>query len=160
MGRKYKARFAAQNLPATAAFGVFELKVAATCIVKLLSFFVEQSGTTDFGDAQAEGVPIEITRVSSAGTSGGGTAITPSKVESGDPAASSVVKTASIVTGGTQTIIESRAFNVQLGQQYTPTPEEQDVFSPGEFLQITIPVGPLDAIPTVYATLVFEEVGG
>ncbi len=165
MGRMYTGRVAAVNLPATNAFDVFELVAPADSVVVIHSIVFGQSGTADFGDAQAEGLPMELIRLSGSTTSGSnGTTPTPAPHSFGDPAFGGTLEasntTVAVVNTGVLTTIRSEAFNVQAGYQYLPTPEERIVLSPSQSLVVRIPVGPADAIATTYASITFEEVGG
>jgi hypothetical protein len=161
----YSGRVAAVNLPATNAFDVFELVAPADSTVVIHSIVFGQSGTADFGDAQAEGLPMELLRASGTTTSGsGGSTPTPAPHSFGDPAFGGTLEasntTVLVVNTGALTTIRSEAFNVQAGYQYLPTPEERIILSPSQSLVVRIPVGPADAIATTYATITFEECGG
>lgn len=165
MGRMYTGRVAAVNLPATNAFDVFELEAPADAVVVVHSIVFGQSGTADFGDAQAEGLPVELIRLSGTTTDGsGGSTPTAAPHSFGDPAFGGVLKasntTVATVNTGVLTTIRSEAFNVQAGYLYAPTPEERITLSPGQSLVVRIPVGPADAIATTYASVTFEEIGG
>ncbi len=168
MGRVYTGRVAAVNLPATNAFDVFELVAPSDACVVVHSIAFGQSGTGDYGDAQAEGLPIELIRGSGTYDNGnvgaGGTTPTPAPHSFGDPAFGGTLQasntTVAVAGTGTLTTIRSEAFNVQAGYVYVPTPEERIVLSPSQGLIVRIPVGPADAIATTYASITFEEVGG
>jgi hypothetical protein len=163
MAHMYTASVSAVNLPATNAFDVFEVIAPATASVYIHSIVFGQSGTADFGDAQAEGLPIELRRHSGASTPGsGGTTPTARPHISGDTAFGGSVQASNttVQAAGTIVTIRAEAFNVQAGYLYAPTPEERILLSPSESLIVRIPVGPADAIATTYASVTFEQVGG
>lgn len=163
MGHMYTASFSAVNLPATNAMDVFELIAPATAAVAVHSIFIGQSGTGDFGDAQAEGLPVTLRRHSGATTPGsGGTTPTARPHINGATAFGGSVQANNTTVQAAGTIVDvvAETFNVQAGWYYTPTPEERIILSPSESLIVKIPVGPLDAIATTYGRITFEQIGG
>lgn len=155
MGMRYSVTFDA--VAVSAAQDLFEVNAPADCIVVLRSVFLGQ--TSDVGDASSESLKIQI--IKGHATSGsGGSAATPTKLETGFAAAGSSceVNNTTIASTGTATVHHQDVWNTQLPYQYRPTPEEYIVLSPSERLVVRIPA-PADAI-TMSGTLNFEEIGG
>lgn len=156
MGRFYSVPIVPTAV--SAAVDLFEVLAAAGKPFVLHEVVFAQS--SDFGDAQAEGLGIAIKRATGSYTSGsGGSTVTPAKHATNDASAgptAEVLNTTQAVAGsGALTTIRAEAFNVQGGWQYLPTPEQRLVFLAGEACVVSL-TGPADAI-TVSATLVFEE---
>jgi hypothetical protein len=165
MGRPYTGQVSAVTLPATNAFDVFELTAPSDACLVIHSIFVGQAGTADYGDAEAEGLTVQLKRASGSFTSGsGGTTPTPAPHSFGDAATGATLEasntTIAAVGTGALTVLRSETFNVQAGWYYTPTPEERIVLSPGQALVVSIPVGPADAFSALAASITFEEQGG
>ncbi len=156
MGRLYSAPFSA--VAVSAAVDVFEVLAAAGKPFVLHEIVLAQS--SDYGDAQAEGLQVLIKRATSTYTSGsGGSTVTPAKHATNDAAAGPTVETnnttQAVVGTGTLTTIRAEAWNVQAGYQYLPTPETRLTFLATEACIVSITI-PADAI-TLSGTLVFEE---
>jgi hypothetical protein len=156
MGMMYAATFGA--VAVTAAQDVFEIAAPSTKCVVIHEIVVEQS--SDAGDAQAELLRIQAIRGFTTSGSGGGSAVTPTPLENGSAAAGSVVETnnTTVATTGTTVTLFDRAFNVQIGFFWQPTPECRIVLSPSQRLVVRIPA-PADSL-TMHGTMVFEEIGG
>lgn len=154
MPQMYSLTFSA--VAVSAAQDLFELNVASTKVVKVHSIFVGQY--SDFGDAQAELVSIKLVR-GHATSGSGGSAFTPLKLETGIAAAASTaeINNTTIASTGTGVDLIADAFNVAVGWQYRPTPEERIVLAPSERLVVRI-LAPTDAV-TMNATMIFEELG-
>jgi hypothetical protein len=155
MGMMYAATFGA--VAVSAAQDVFEIVAPADKCVVIHEIVVEQS--SDAGDAQAELLRIQAIRAFT--TSGsGGASLTPAPLESGNAAAGSTVEAnnTSLATSGSTATLFDRAFNVQIGFFWQPTPECRIVLSPSQRLVVRI-AAPADSL-TMHGTLVFEEVGG
>ena len=155
MGMMYAATFGA--VAVTAAQDVFEIVAPSDKCVIVHEVVIEQS--SDAGDAQAELLRVQAIRGFT--TSGsGGSAVTPAPLESGNAAAGSSVEAnnTTVATTGTTATIFDRAFNVQIGFFWQPTPECRIVLSPSHRLVIRIPA-PADSL-TMHGTMVFEEIGG
>jgi len=156
MGRFYSVPFSATAV--TAAVDLFEV-LAATGKPFILHEVVSAQ-SSDFGDAQAEGLSILIKKATGSYTSGsGGSTVTPAKHATNDAAAgptAEILNTTQAIAGsGALTTIHADAFNVQGGYQYLPTPETRILFLPGEACVVSM-TAPGDSI-TVSATLKFEE---
>jgi hypothetical protein len=156
VGRRYYI-----PLPATAvsaAIDLLEILAAAGKPFRLVSVKVSQS--SDYGDAQAEGLSISIKRATGSYTSGsGGSTVTPAKQSTNDPAAGPTAETfnasQAAAGSGALTTIDSDAFNVQAGYLYLPPENDQPLFLPTEACVISMTV-PNDSI-TVSGTAVIEE---
>ena len=86
----------------------------------LLSIRIGQYG--DAGDAEAELLPIAITRYATGGS--GGSVRTPRPHVFGSGASAVVVDSNNTTQGTTPTVILQDSFNLQAGWLYVPTPEE------------------------------------
>jgi hypothetical protein len=158
MGRRYTVPFSATAV--TAAVDAFEVLAATAKPFILREIVLGQS--SDYGDAQAEGLSILIKRATGSYTSGsGGSTVTPTH-NTNTPAAGptpEVCNTTQAAAGsGTLTTIRAEAFNVQSGYQFLPTPEQAEgayLFLAGEACVVSI-TAPADSI-TVSGTLEFEE---
>src|SRR4051812_41482079 len=124
MGRRYTVPFTATAV--TAAVDAFELLAATGKPFILREVVIAQS--SDYGDAQAEGLSVLIKRATGAYTSGsGGSPVT--RTKNTNTAASGitaeVLNTTQAAAGsGALTTIRAEAFNVQSGYQFLPTPEQ------------------------------------
>ena len=135
---------------------LFEITAPSDAVVVLHSCYIGQD--TEEADAAAEMLPVNITRYVDSGSNG--STLTPAPHDTGYAAAGSTVEANNTTQGsGTTTIVLSDAFNVQVGWQYRPSPEERIVISPSKRLAIELPVAPADAM-TVSAAITFEEIGG
>jgi hypothetical protein len=155
MGMMYAATFGA--VAVTAAQDVFEIAAPSDKCVVIHEIVVEQS--SDAGDAQAELLRIQAIRGFTTSGSGGSTP-TPAPLESGNAAAGSSadVNNTTLATSGTTATLFDRAFNVQIGFFWQPTPECRIVLSPSQRLVVRIPA-PADSL-TMHGTMIFEEIGG
>ena len=154
MGRMYTASFG--GVAVTAIQDLFEVNAPSDATVAIHSIAVGQS--SDYGDSEAEGLRVQISRAPTASGTGGST-LTPRPHEEGDAAFGGTVEANN--TGqatGTVTIHED-TFNVQAGWAYKPTPEERIVISPGGRLVVELPVAPGEAL-TMSGSITFEEIGG
>lgn len=156
MGRLYSVPFA--NVSVSVAQDLFEVLAASGKPFYLHEIVVGQS--SDYGDAEAEGLPILIKKATGSYTSGsGGSTPTAVKHSTNDAAAGPTPEcnnTSQAAAGsGALTTIRADAFNAQGGFQYMPTPEQRVLFLPGEAVVVSIGA-PADAL-TMSGTLVFEE---
>jgi hypothetical protein len=155
MGMMYAATFGA--VAVTAAQDAFEIVAPSTKCVVIHEIALEQS--SDAGDAQAELLRVQAIRGFT--TSGsGGSSVTPAPLENGSAAAGSTVEAnnTTVATTGTTATLFDRAFNVQIGFFWQPTPECRVVLSPSQRLVVRIPA-PADSL-TMHGTMIFEEIGG
>jgi hypothetical protein len=155
MGMMYAVTFGAVTV--SAAQDLFEIVAPADKCVVIHEIAVEQS--SDAGDGQAELLRIRAIRGFTSSGSGGSASI-PAPLEGGNPAAGASVEVnnTSLATGGTTATLLDRAFNVQIGFFWQPTPECRIVLSPSQRLVVRIPA-PADSL-TMHGTMIFEEIGG
>jgi len=139
MGRIYSATFEAQ--PVTAASDLFEVGAPSDAVVVIHSIRIGQS--SDAGDAEAEMARIELVRRSATGN---GTSITARPHEEGDAAFGGTVERNAGTPGASVHVIHADTFNVQIGWQYAPTPEERLVISPSDFLGVNLTAAPADSL--------------
>lgn len=156
MGRLYSVPFSAVSV--SAAQDVFEVLAASGKPFILHRILLAQS--SDYGDAQAEGLSVLIKRATGSYTSGsGGSTVTPAKHLTNDAAAgptAEINNTSQAAAGsGALTTIHADAFNVQAGWDYFPAPEQRLLFLAAEAVVVSI-TAPADAV-TMSGTLVFEE---
>lgn len=156
MGRFYSVIFSGVSV--SAAQDLVEA-VAATGKPFILHEIVVGQ-TSDYGDAQAEGLRIDIKRATGSYTSGsGGSTATPAKHLTNDASAGPTPEinntTQASAGSGALTTIRTDAFNVQSGYQYLPPPEQRILFLAAEACVISI-TAPADAL-TMSGTMVFEE---
>lgn len=156
MGRLYSVPVSATSV--STAVDVFEVLASSSKPFFLHEVTIAQS--SDYGDAQAEGLTVYIKRATGSYTSGsGGSTATPAKLSTNDAAAGPTAETCNTTQAsagtGALTTIRADAFNVQGGYQYLPTPETRIFYLPAEACVVSI-TAPSDAI-TLSATLVFEE---
>lgn len=156
MGRFYTASF--RNVSVSAAVDAFEVLAATGKPFILHEVTLGQS--SDYGDAQAEGLMVDIKRATGSYTSGsGGSTATPAKHLTNDASAGPTAETNNTTQAsagsGALTTIRTEAFNVQAGYQYLPTPEQRILFLPAEALVVSISA-PADAI-SLSGSVVFEE---
>lgn len=160
MGMRYSASFSA--VAVSAAQDLFELLAPADACIAIHSIRLGQS--SDFGDAQAEGLEVTLKRATGSYTSGsGGTSPSKNALESGFSAAGATVEanntTQAAVGTGTLTKFMHDTFNIQIGWLYQPVPEERIILSPSQALILSLDSAPADAI-TMSGTIVWEEIGG
>ena len=158
MGRMYTVSVTATAV--TAAIDIVEIVPPSGRIVVLHGWDLFQS--TDFGDAQDEGLGLILKRGSSGSTSGsGGSTPTPAPHETNSGAAGSTVEmfntTEAVAGGGTLTTLWPTGWNVRAGDYRILTPEMRYVFGPSERL-ILSQTAPADSI-TLSASIFFEEIG-
>src|ERR1043166_8222575 len=145
MGRFYSVPFSAVSI--SAAQDIFEVLAATGKPFILHEVTVAQS--SDYGDAQAEGLSILIKKATGSYTSGsGGSTVTPAKHLTNDAAAgptAEINNTSQASAGsGALTTIRAEAFNEQGGYQYLPPPEERIFFLATEACVVSI-TAPADA---------------
>lgn len=114
---------------------------------------------TEFGDAQAELLSIQIMTGSTEVSGGSTVAARNVRTQAAAPQASGEVLGPSTTLGST-TSAELRwadSWNVAAGLIYAPLPPERLVLEPGETMLIRM-TGPVDAV-TLNATLTIQEIG-
>jgi hypothetical protein len=150
-----------QALAVTASIDFIEIVPADDKPVTILGVFLGQS--TDYGDAQAEGLRWSIQR-GFATTGSGGTAVTPRPVDRGDGTAfftatyNNTTKAAN-GAGGTGVVMHADVFNVQAGLGFWWTPETQISMSQLDTRSVLrLESTPADSI-TFDGTLYVGEIG-
>ena len=158
MGRIYSIQVNAVTV--SAAQDIFEVLANSAKPFVLHEIVITQS--SDYGDAQAEGLTVLIKRASGTYTSGSGgssPSVNPhtfSDAAAGVTAEANNTSQASAGTGALTTV-RAEAFNIQSGWQYLPTPETRMLFSGSQACVVSI-TAPSDAV-TLSATMVIEEMG-
>lgn len=110
---------------------------------------------SDFGDAQAEILSVQV--ITGYTTSGsGGSTVTPAAVTSGTAGSSVEINNTTVANTGTAVVRISDTFNVAAGWFYSPSPSERILVPALGRLVVRI-TAPADAL-TMNGTIVFEEV--
>lgn len=154
MGRLYSASVAAVAVSAAQDF--FELTPATDkpCLIHE----VRLGQYTDFGDAQAELVSVQIIRGYTTSGSGGST-VTSRALDQVDSAAGATVEAnnTTVASAGTAHILVADSFNVAAGWLFLPTPEMRPRASAATGGRIVVRItAPADSL-TMNGTLVYEE---
>lgn len=153
MGRMYAIPI--DGTAMTTAVDAFEIKGASVMGFVLHEIVLAQSSDTD-----SEQLAIAIKRATGSYNSGNGSAATPAKMSTSDPAATVTAETmgATQATAGTGTLttLMADAWNVLSGWHYLPTPECRPVFAPTEACIVSISA-PADSL-TIRGYAVIEEV--
>lgn len=152
MSRIYSAVF--EEVAVTVVQDLFEIVAPADGIVVVHGIWVSQS--SDAGDVASEQVNILIHRGSTSGS--GGSTLTPSPLDFGDPAFGGVVEANNTTQATEGTQLFSDSFNVMAGWQFLPTPEMRLVIPPSGRLIVELQTAPADSL-TMSGTVVFEEIG-
>jgi hypothetical protein len=147
----YSAVFSAVSVSALQ--DLFQLAPATNpCI--LMAVRIGQS--SEEGDAAAEMLQIQISRVTLAVNGSGGSVPVARAHSPGSPAATTIVEANNTTQATVATIMVDDCFNVQAGWLWLPTPEEQILCVAGQGLVVELPVAPADAI-TMSGTITFAE---
>ncbi len=157
MGRMFSARFEAVEV--SAAQDIFSLGSPTSGLGTLYSIVIGQ--TSDVGDSAEE---ILVVRLVTGNTTvgSGGSAPTAIPRQLGDtPTVTVRANDTTEVSAGTQAIKHSDTFNIRVGWQYIPTPEERIdwnelIAGTKTFLALQLITVPADAI-TMSGTITFEE---
>jgi hypothetical protein len=134
----------------TGAVDFFELQATSTSGIALLCLDVSQS--TDYGDAQDEGIRWYIKRAASTFTSGSGgnTSVARTPVRSGDSAATFTAETLNTtqiaVNTGTLTTVHQSCFNIRNGLYQLWTPETAITAKVSETLAVGLGAAPADSV--------------
>ena len=152
-GRVFTGEFS--EITVSAVQDLWELTSPTTAVYILLSIRVGQR--SDYGNAEAEGLPIEISRVT--GAVGNGPTITPIAHQTLTSAFTGTLRRNSTTQATTRTRIFSDTFNVQGGWLYMPPPEERIVVpANGGRIAVGLPVAPADAL-IMYSSITFMSIG-
>ena len=154
MGRIYSA--IVRTAGASALQDLWEVNAPATAIVILHSVRLGQ--TTDFADAEAEVLPVQISLTTNAVAGSGGTTPTAAPHEVGSTAFGGSVEANNTTQTTVTTERISDAWNIQAGWLYQPTPEERIIMSPSAAWVVELPAAPSDGI-TMEGTITIEEIG-
>ncbi len=144
----------------TAIQDLFEIVVGATVVAIIHEVHVSQE--TEFGDAAAEMLDIEMSRYTGTVTSGtGGSAGAVQCLGRRDITELSTVEINNFTTqmGGTQEVIAPEAWHVAGGFHYVPLPESRLVISPTDGFAVRLDIAPDDSLD-LRGYMVFEELGG
>lgn len=158
----YTATFAAIGV--AAAQDLFEIVAPSNSRVKINSIEIGQY--TDFGDAAAEILSMQLIRGFTT-TGSGGAAVTPANISgiTGSPSAGSTVarNNTTVAQDGTGLILLANSWNIQAPWVYQPrrdvdpTRDERIILAPSQRLVLRV-TAPADSL-TTNGTLIFEEVG-
>jgi hypothetical protein len=152
----FTATFSA--IAVTAAQDVFEIVAPADSRLRLREVRLGQY--SDFGDAAAEILSVQILRGHST-TGSGGAAVTPANVEghAGRRASAATVarNNTTVASGGSPETVLADAFNIAQGWRYAPAEAEMIRLEKAVRLVVRTSA-PADSL-TMNGTLVFEELG-
>lgn len=154
-GRYYT--ISTRGVSVSAAQDLLEHLVAADQVVGLISAKFTQS--SDAGDSESEQLDISIRRVTGAPTSGsGGSTPTAQPTVDGGVAASGTTEcnNTTQLSGGTNVVLVTEAFNVMAGWQYIPAPEERLFFGGQTRLLIELETAPADAVTGNFTCTIVE----
>lgn len=157
----YAVQFSA--VAVSAAQDVFELATPASSKIKLRRVVIGQY--SDFGDAQAELISIQIIRGNTV-TGSGGTAATPALIKpwGGASVITAAVNNTTPASGGSPITLISDTFNVAAGWVYNPPSpgntqdDDERVFVNVSSRVVVRITAPADAL-TMNGYIVFEEIG-
>ncbi len=119
------------------AITVLEVTAPATMALEILRAWVTQSSSTT--SAQTDAVLVRKTATIT------GTAITPVKLLTGNPAATFAGKRTATAEGTDGDIVAGEGFNILNGWLYVPTPEERIWVPPSGILGLKFPSAPAGA---------------
>jgi len=153
MARSFKACSAA--VAVAAADEILQLLAGSTtpCIITGITI----SNTSDYADAQAEGLEVSINRFATNGS--GGTAIASSPGEVGDTPDAVVTGAGGTHAMGTRTRLWAEAWNIQAPFKWRPTPEEYITVPAAGNLVVLIDGTPADPV-TCIVGIEWLEIGG
>ncbi len=150
MGRIYSAFFT--DVAMTADQDVFQLEAVTKGAIIHAVYLGQRS---DFGDAAAEILSVQIARITDDVTAGQLEA----QLDLGDAAATADVainQTTQLTTG--YDVIHSECWNIQLPFVYLPPPELRIVVEIGNAIVVDVGPDPTDSI-TISGTIYWEETG-
>ncbi len=155
LGRMYTASEVDGALAAI--MDMIEVNAASDTVVVIHAYYVSQ--TSDVGDAAEEILQVSITRATGTAGSGGSTS-TAVPHHKGDAAyGGGDIEFSNTTQAGTPTVVHEDSFNIRVGYQYIPPPEQRIVISPSGVLVLELPVAPADPIDAILS-VVLEEIGG
>lgn len=166
MARMYTVKFGgavgSPGVAVTAVQDFFELSPAANKPIRIVRLKLAQS--SDYGDAQDEGLDYSIFRVPATATSGDNashTTATPQVVHATDQVAGftcDINNTTVATTSGTLVELLADVFNVRSGLDLPFEPECRFEAINGTFLVVRLNVAPADSL-TMHGTCWVEEEG-
>lgn len=145
----YKASFVATSM--SAAQDVFSILCPTGKRIAIKDIRIGQY--SDFGDAQAENIGVNIYRGNTVGS--GGSAITPANVKSWGPSSGATVRKNDTTPGSGGTLMHADVWNVAAGFWEYPQKSERLWLDAGERLSIQI-TAPSDAV-TGQGSVTYEE---
>jgi hypothetical protein len=155
MGRLYSIPLAGTAF--TVAVDAFE--VVASTAKPFVLHEVVLGQTTEFGDAQAELLPVLLKKGIGSTSGSGGATVTPAKHLTNDAAAGPTAEvmntTQAVAGGGSLTTFRSESLNVAAGLQYLPPEKHLVTFNAAEALVISVGA-PADSV-TLTGCVVIEE---
>jgi len=163
MARVYTANISNKTFTNAQPKDIFEINANTNSSVHLLSFRLWQTGTADYGDAQAEGLPITFSR--STGASGatngsGGGLVTARPHDNSEQKFSNAggsVETLNNTRATALTTVYVDGWNVQQGFYYAPIPEERFIIPKAGRFVISLPSAPSDSLAGIYASVTIME---
>lgn len=152
----YSVQF--NGVAVTAQQDFFELAAPSTRVNIIHSVEITQS--TDYGDAQDEGLSILFKRGVGSTTGSGGSSPTIQKLQTGSAAASGTAKANNTtkMTAGTITTLHASVWSVRAPFLYLPTPEMRIILAPSERFTVELATTPADSL-TCNGTLIYEGIG-
>lgn len=158
-GPIFSAAFSAAAISTAGARDIFHIHITAPSDSKVALREIRLSQYSDFGDAQAELLPLQLmVGTSSVST---GAALAPQNVQrhAGAPTAGTAVVGPSTALASTAAaaMILADAWNVQPGWWWSPPADQHIILSPGQRAVIRMGV-PNDSI-TMNGTVIFQEIG-
>lgn len=154
VGRVYSVNF--ENVAVSAAQDLFEISPAANKPILLHAIFLSQK--SDLGDAQEEGIRLEVVR-GHATSGSGGSSVTPTPMNPNDPAAGfgAEVNNTTIASAGTAVVCHADIMNIRIPTMIIWTPETRPQANNGNgTIVVRLMAAPADEI-TMSGTLYVEE---
>jgi len=152
-GRMYSVNFASVSV--SAAQDLINITATSGMAFKIHRIEIGQTTLTSWA-----ALPIKLIRLPATVTPGsGGSAVTPSKMNNGDAAATVTARsndTTPATTNGTATILLAREWELLNGFLVVFTPDERPVIAPSQAVQLNLPSAPSSAT-TLSATVLIEE---
>lgn len=143
----------------TTAQDLFEVQSGSAKVTRIVRWEVSQY--SEVGDTQEEGLTL-IVRKEVDTTGSGGTTVTPTRADQGDPNFSGTCKVGNTTKAGGSPDVSKRFavhnWNVRVPFEKVYLPEDRPVLSPSERLVIEIYQNPADSI-TIGGVIVIEEIG-
>lgn len=155
----YTAEIEIAALNPTAGDGLLTLEVPADMVIEILSVSV-----TNMNNNTAEQLEAGLFEITTKGSLAG-SAITPTKHETGDVASTVTALGAGDAGMGTEPgawaskAYDRQGFNNLAGYRYDPIPEERPIVSPSKLIGLRLLAAPSGAFKAV-AQIVFREIGG